>query len=211
MIVACLHHLDQPFLGHAEAPLREAGLELDERCIPDGEPLPAVGEVDAVISFGGAQSAVPSALDPRLDGELALLRDAVQAGLPVLGICLGGQLLSRALGGTVTRARRRAIEWRELTPRPGVEDPLLAALPPAVPALHWNEDVFTLPPGAVELLGWVPREVAAELAPELDAGTAWSALVLREQRPSPRDPRTGVTVLLARAPSIELRVVGSAS
>ena len=55
-------------------------------------------------------------------------------------------------------------------------------------------------------VGWVPREVAAELAPELDEGRPWSALVLREQRRSPRDPRTGVTMLLARAPSIELEV-----
>jgi hypothetical protein len=53
--------------------------------------------------------------------------------------------------------------------------------------------------------GWVPREVAAELAGELDAGVAWSAVVLREQRDSPRDPRTGVTALLARAPAVDLR------
>jgi hypothetical protein len=63
---------------------------------------------------------------------------------------------------------------------------------------------------AVELrgggqLGWVPRAIAALLAPELDAGSTWSALSLRESRPSPRDPRAGVTMLLARAPSIELR------
>jgi hypothetical protein len=55
------------------------------------------------------------------------------------------------------------------------------------------------------LLGFVPRELAAELAPELDAGRPWSAAVLREQRASPRDPRTGVTMLLAAAPAIELR------
>jgi hypothetical protein len=57
-----------------------------------------------------------------------------------------------------------------------------------------------------EQVGWVPRELAAQIAPELDAGTAWSALSLRESRPSPRDRRSGVTMLLARAPSIELDV-----
>ena len=57
------------------------------------------------------------------------------------------------------------------------------------------------------LLGFVPRELAAELAPELDSGRPWSAAVLREQRSSPRDPRTGVTMLLAAAPAIELRAV----
>jgi hypothetical protein len=55
-------------------------------------------------------------------------------------------------------------------------------------------------------LGFVPRELAAELAPQLDAGAEWSALALRERRASPRDPRTGMTMLLAHAPGIELRV-----
>jgi hypothetical protein len=56
-------------------------------------------------------------------------------------------------------------------------------------------------------VGWVPRELAAELAPDLDAGRPWSAVILREQRPSPRDPRSGLTMLLAPAPEIELHAV----
>ena len=59
-----------------------------------------------------------------------------------------------------------------------------------------------------EQVGWVPRELAAELAPEIDAGRPWSAIVLREQRASPRDPRTGLTMLLAPAAEIELRERG---
>jgi hypothetical protein len=55
-------------------------------------------------------------------------------------------------------------------------------------------------------LGFVPRELAAEIAPQLDAGRIWSAIVLREQRASPREPRTGVTMLLAPDSVIELRV-----
>jgi hypothetical protein len=60
-----------------------------------------------------------------------------------------------------------------------------------------------------EQVGWVPRELAAELAPDIDAGTPWSAVALREQRRSPRDQRTGLTMLLAAAPEIELRARGS--
>jgi hypothetical protein len=56
-----------------------------------------------------------------------------------------------------------------------------------------------------EQLGFLPRPLAEELAPSLDAGEPWSAVVLREQRASPRDPRTGVTMLLAPAASIALR------
>jgi hypothetical protein len=54
-------------------------------------------------------------------------------------------------------------------------------------------------------VGWVPREIAAELAPALDAGADWAAVVLREHRASPRDPRSGLTMLLAPAAAIELR------
>ena len=62
-----------------------------------------------------------------------------------------------------------------------------------------------------EQIGWVPRELAAELGPELDEGEPWSAIALRELRRSPRDPRTGLTMLLARAPTIELRIAGGGS
>jgi hypothetical protein len=58
-----------------------------------------------------------------------------------------------------------------------------------------------------EQLGWVPRELAVEVAPRIDAGEPWSALVLREQRASPRDPRTGLTMLLG--PAEELRLEGA--
>jgi hypothetical protein len=60
---------------------------------------------------------------------------------------------------------------------------------------------------AGDQVGWVPRELAEELAPQLDAGRPWSAVVLREQRRSPRDPRHGLTMLLAPADSIELRPI----
>jgi GMP synthase (glutamine-hydrolysing) len=85
-----------------------------------------------------------------LTAEVELLREAVDRGLPVLGVCLGGQLLASALGGSVQKARRRAVTWRELA----VADPddALFGAHASVPAVHWNEDIFTLPPGAVEVL-----------------------------------------------------------
>jgi HIRAN domain len=69
---------------------------------------------------------------------------------------------------------------------------------------HDPNAIAVYPAGDGEQVGWVPRELAAELAPELDAGRPWSALALREQRRSPRDPRHGLTMLLAPAPAIEL-------
>ncbi|HEV2999251.1 MAG TPA: type 1 glutamine amidotransferase [Solirubrobacteraceae bacterium] len=159
--VACLHHLAQPFLGLAERPLRAAGLELVERDLGTGDPLPALDEVDAILSYGGAQSATALADDPVLTAEAELLRDAVDAGVPVFGICLGAQLLAASLGAEVRRARRRTVAWHELEPTAeAAGDPIVGALPRPVRGLHWNEDVFELPEGAVELLG--PRREGVE-------------------------------------------------
>ena len=68
-----------------------------------------------------------------------------------------------------------------------------------------DDNAFAVHAASGEQVGWVPRELAAELAPDLDAGRSWSAVVLRDQRASPRDPRTGLTMLLAPAAAIELR------
>jgi hypothetical protein len=63
------------------------------------------------------------------------------------------------------------------------------------------------PAGGGDQVGWVPRELAEQLAPELDAGRPLAALVLREQRRSPREPRHGLTMLIAAADELELNVV----
>ena len=70
---------------------------------------------------------------------------------------------------------------------------------------HDPQAIAVHAPGGGQL-GFVPREVAAELAPLVDAGKPWSAVLLRERRASPRDPRTGVTMLLAPAGELTLRV-----
>ncbi len=79
------------------------------------------------------------------------------------------------------------------------------------PANEHDPNAIAVHAAGGEQIGWVPREVAAELAPQLDAGEPWSALSLRDQRRSPRDPRTGVTMLLARAEAITLRIRGGGS
>ena len=69
---------------------------------------------------------------------------------------------------------------------------------------HDPNAIAVLVPGGAQV-GFVPRELAASLAGDLDAGAPWSAVVLRERRASPRDPRSGLTMLLAPAAAIELR------
>jgi GMP synthase (glutamine-hydrolysing) len=148
-----LHHLDRPFLGGAEAPLRQAGLEVIERDLKRGEPLPEPGEADAILSLGGDQSVRDIDRYDYLQAESTLLREEAERGTPILGVCLGGQLLAHALGGSVERLPRRMLTWAPVEKLPAAEgDPVIGHLPDPVRALHWNEDGFSVPPGAVELL-----------------------------------------------------------
>jgi GMP synthase (glutamine-hydrolysing) len=151
LTVVVLHHLDKAFLGNAAEPL--AGLELDERNLTRGDPLPSLEAADALLSLGGDQSVRDIDRYDYLVAEVELLRDAVARGIPVLGVCLGGQLLAHALGGTVERMPVRMVEWAEVERLPAADgDPVFGGLPDRVRALHWNEDMFSVPDGAVELL-----------------------------------------------------------
>jgi len=152
-VIAVLHNLEHAFTGHAGEALRAAGAEIDERRLREGAPLPAPGEVDGIVALGGEQSVLMLDEDPVLAAEAALLREAVADEVPVLGVCLGAQLLAHALGGSVRRLPRRLVAWTPLEPLPAAAgDPVLGALPAGAVGLHWNEDGFEPPPDAVELL-----------------------------------------------------------
>lgn len=137
--------------------LAEAGIDVRVVRAVDGEPVPErVPEgVHGVLPLGGAMGALDDHVAPWLPAERALLADAVARGIPVLGLCLGGQLLAAALGGRVDRAPACEIglSFVERTPD-GDADPVMAALPaPRVPATQWHQDhVATLPEGASVLL-----------------------------------------------------------
>jgi hypothetical protein len=130
-------------------------------------------------------------LDPATGRYLARGSPELAArGLRVVGVAGAARHHAEALASDAAEPGRR-LELRR--------DPANPHDPNAI-AVHGD--------GGGEQLGWVPREVAAELAPELDQGRPWSAVALREQRRSPRDPRHGLTMLLAPAPGIELRAGG---
>jgi len=152
-VIACLHNLEDAFTGHAGPAMQAEGIALDERFLCDGDALPELGGIDGVLALGGEQSVRDIASDPVLAAEAELLREAVARGVPVLGVCLGAQLLAHALGGSVARLPQRMIRWTAIEPLPAAaDDPVVGALPAGARALHWNEDGFEPPPGAVELL-----------------------------------------------------------
>jgi HIRAN domain-containing protein len=116
------------------------------------------------------------------------------------------ELAARGLrvAGVAGAAAHHAAALASEAAAPG--GPLVLRRDPANP--HDPQAIAVDLPGGGGQLGWVPRELAAELAGELDAGRPWAAVVLRERRPSPRGARTGLTMLLGADAAIALRVAG---
>jgi GMP synthase (glutamine-hydrolysing) len=135
-----------------------------------GQELPAHAEVAGAVVMGGPMNVDEVERFPALAAEREWLAEAVRRELPVLGICLGAQLLARSLGAEV-----RAGEGPEIGFAPvevGVaDDPVLGGLVPSTEVLHWHGDVFDLPDGAQPLASSAQTEHQA-----FRLGNAWSAL-----------------------------------
>jgi GMP synthase (glutamine-hydrolysing) len=131
-----------------------AGHSLDEWSFGLGTPPPrTLDSYDAVFVFGGAMHADEDEYHPWLADETAWLAGLLQTRTPVLGVCLGVQLLARAAGSSVQRMPGGPeIGWCavELT-ESGAIDPVLGAMPRTFEALQWHHYTYELPQGAVEL------------------------------------------------------------
>jgi len=116
------------------------------------EPLPAAAEVQALLVLGGTMGVHEADRFPWMAPLQQLMREVTQQGTPLLGICLGGQLLAEALGGKVTADSHgeRGVHPVALTAA-GKDDPLFAGLPDPLPAMQWHHDSFNLAPGATAL------------------------------------------------------------
>jgi GMP synthase-like glutamine amidotransferase len=149
-----VQHVEAEGPGVLAGVLHDAGVALDRRALFAGAVVPgdAAGH-DGVVVMGGPMSARSDAGFPARRVELALLADAVRRGIPVLGVCLGAQLLAAAAGGKVLVGDAGPeIGWGrvDLTPA-AADDPLLAGCPGTLDVLHWHGETFELPPGAVLL------------------------------------------------------------
>jgi GMP synthase (glutamine-hydrolysing) len=113
---------------------------------------PTLDDVDGLVMFGGSMNVDRTDEHPFLLEDRRITAEAVDGGVPFLGICLGGQLLARAMGKPVVRAPVRELGFEPLHPlRAAAEDPLLSHYDDGDPVFHWHEDTHDLPDGA-ELL-----------------------------------------------------------
>jgi GMP synthase (glutamine-hydrolysing) len=152
MTIVVVHHLERPFLGHAGPALLAEGAVVQEVLRRDGDALPELGGVDGIVLLGGEQSVVRLGDHPVLADEAEWVAAAIEQEVPVLGVCLGAQLLAAVAGATVRRLGRRRLDWAPLRPtEAALEDPLFGSVAPDAHGVFWNEDGFDLPPGAVAL------------------------------------------------------------
>ncbi|HEU5062064.1 MAG TPA: type 1 glutamine amidotransferase [Solirubrobacterales bacterium] len=135
-----------------------------------GQALPRHEEVAGAVVMGGPMNVDEVERFPALAAEREWLAEAVERGMPVLGICLGAQLLARALGAEVRAGEAPEIGFAPVeVSDPG--DPVLGGLAPRSEVLHWHGDVFDLPDGAEHLASSERTECQA-----FRAGNAWGVL-----------------------------------
>ncbi|MCS7480483.1 type 1 glutamine amidotransferase [Umezawaea endophytica] len=117
-----------------------------------GEPLPDAEKLDALVVLGGPMGAFDDHAHPHLARERDLIAECVRRGTPVLGVCLGSQLLAAALGAQVWRGPdvESGAGTVTLTPA-GSADPVLGPSGPRLPVVHWHHDTFDLPEHGVQL------------------------------------------------------------
>ena len=151
-VLAIVHELDAGPGVFADA-IRGGGHALDEWLLPAGGDSPAPSQTyDAVMTFGGSMHADQESAHPWLAAEKELLRELIGRGVPLLGVCLGSQLLAEAAGAPAERAQEPEIGWYDVeVTAAGREDPLLGALAPSFTAFQWHSYRSPLPPGAIEL------------------------------------------------------------
>ena len=133
--------------------MRSRGVEHDVWLRPDVSRSPCEpADYDAVLVFGGAMHADHEAQHPWLREEKALLRDLMDREVPLLGVCLGAQLVAEAAGASARPASEPEIGWHEVeVTHEGAMDPVLGPLAPRFTAFQWHSYEFTLPPGATPL------------------------------------------------------------
>lgn len=152
MQVAIIENTRATNHGQVGVALHEAGARIDLYKPWAGQPLPASVNADALVVFGGEQTALDDHTHPYLPALAQLMADFTARDRAVLGICLGSQVLARAFGGQNLLGAAPEFGWCDVAlTEVGREDPVLGAMPAEFPIYQWHSDTFTLPETAVQL------------------------------------------------------------
>lgn len=150
--IRLFRHINCASPGYLDEFLSRNGVPFEVACIGENMQVPdSLDDVSGLIFMGGPGD-VNSPLR-WMRQEEALIRQAAEHGTAVMGICLGGQMISKALGGTVSSDFQLEVGWHNVKPVMGAGDhPWLKNLPPLFEVFQWHAHEFTLPPGATPLL-----------------------------------------------------------
>jgi GMP synthase-like glutamine amidotransferase len=145
-----LQHVPFEGLGSIEPWLRAAGYEIGNTRLFESGELPDPDDFDLLVVMGGPMSVNDEIDYPWLAEEKQFIGSAIEAGKPVLGVCLGAQLIASSLGARVYPNRYKEIGWIPVTGIPPA-DASVFQFPATLDAFHWHGETFELPSGAVRL------------------------------------------------------------
>ena len=153
MRVAIIENTGVTHHGQVGVALNEAGARVDIYRPYDGQALPGLADGhDALVVFGGEQTAVDDDTHPYLPALASLMRDFTDQGRAVLGICLGSQILARAYGAANHLCTAPEFGWCDVAlTDEGRQDPVLGGLDASFPIFEFHTDTFSLPQSAVHL------------------------------------------------------------
>jgi GMP synthase (glutamine-hydrolysing) len=152
MNVLIIKHVDIEGPGLIEASLKQRENPYQVLCLGTGDTLPKLDGFTHIVILGGPMNVYEEDRYPFLRGEDLFIKEAIQRGKHILGICLGAQLIAKALGAKVTKAPVKEIGWGEVClTEEGSKDPLFTSFPKAFPVFQWHEDTFEIPTWAKHL------------------------------------------------------------
>ena len=149
MQVQVLQHVPFEGLGSIEAWLSERGTAVHTTRFYQSPVLPDPRSIDLVIAMGGPMSVNDERDYPWLKEEKAFVKEAVDRGCSVLGVCLGAQMIASALGARVFANTHKEIGWFPVQAVSTDSDAF--RFPPQATVFHWHGETFDLPPGAIHL------------------------------------------------------------
>ena len=152
-----LQHIGCEDLGTIEQAMIHRGISYRYVRLFDGDPLPEdIKNYSGLIILGGPMNVYEEDVYPYLKGEDILIKEAIKRRIPVLGICLGGQLIAKATGAKVNKGAKKEIGWYDLLLTPGGKaDKVFKNSPERLTVFQWHGDTFDIPSDATHLAGSV--------------------------------------------------------